>query len=135
MPKPAAIAFAVMTQQLESINKNSAEVFDKYDEGYDVGGVRAFKCTTATDGEVVIAYSNSEVLSNGKKGSDGKTGLRTPNLPWNNQWSKTDNTKFQTKGDKVKVVDIMGNTTEYKAENGYVTIPLTGSPVYIYGVK
>ena len=135
MPKPAAIAFAVMTQQLESINKNSAEVFDKYDEGYDVGGVRAFKCTTATDGEVVIAYSNSEVLSNGKKGSDGKTGLRTPNLPWNNQWSKTDATKFQTKGDKATVVDIMGNTTVYEAENGYVTIPLTGSPVYIYGVK
>ena len=135
MPKPSAVAFAVMTQQLESMNRNSSGVYDKYDEGYDVGGVRAFKCMLSGGDEVVIAYSNNEVLTNGKKGSDGKTGLRTPNLPWNNQWAKTDSTKFQAKGDKVTVVDIMGNESVYNAESGYVTIPLTGSPIYIYGVR
>ena len=34
-----------------------------------------------------------------------------------------------------KVVDVMGNTTVYKAKDNKVTIPLTGSPVYIYGVN
>ena len=135
VPKPAAAAFAVMTRELESLNKNSMSIYDKYDEGHDNDGVRAFKGTTALKGEVVVAYSNQEVLSNGKKGPDGKTGLRTPNLPWNNQWKETDETKFQTDKSKVTVVDIMGNETVYTAEKGYVTIPLTGSPVYIYGVK
>lgn len=135
VPKPSAVAFAVMTRELESINKNSMSIYDKYDEGYDNDGVRAFKATTALNGEVVVAYSNEEVLSNGKKGPDGKTGLRTPNLPWNNQWKETDDTKFQTDKAQVTVVDIMGNETVYTADNGYVTIPLTGSPVYIYGVK
>ena len=135
MPKPAAIAFAVMTSQLESINKNTMHVYDKYDEGYDTNGVRAFKCSTALNGDVVIAYSNSEVLSNGKKNANGKTGIRTPNLPWHNQWKETDETKFEAVGSNVTVVDIMGNSTVYTADNGYVNIPLTGSPVYIYGVK
>lgn len=135
MPKPAAVAFAVMTQQLESIKKNSMQVYDKYDEGYTTNGVRAFKCSTELKGDVVIAYSNQEVLSNGKKNANGSTGIRTPNLPWNNQWLMTDETKFEAAGDTVTVVDIMGNSTEYKAKDGYVTINLTGSPVYIYGVK
>ena len=135
IPKPAAIAFSVMTQQLESIAKNSMHIYGKYDEGYDTNGVRAFKCNTDLKGDVVIAYSNFEVLSNGKKNAIGKTGNRTPNLPWNNQWKLVDETKFAAQGSKVTVVDIMGNTTEYTAHDGYVTIPLTGSPVYIYGVK
>lgn len=135
MPKPAAIAFAVMTQQLESINKNTMQIYDKYDEGYITNGVRAFKCSTALKGDVVIAYSNQEVLSNGKKNANGSTGVRTPNLPWKNQWQQTDETQFDAVGEKVTVVDIMGNSTEYKAKNGCVTIALTGSPVYIYGVK
>lgn len=135
VPKPAAIAFATMTRQLESIEKNSMHIFDKYDEGYETNGVRAFKCNTALNGAVVIAYSNYEVLSNGKKDASGKTGNRTPNLPWNNQWTTTDETKFEAVGDTVTVIDIMGNSTVYTANKGYVTIPLTGSPVYIYGVK
>lgn len=135
MPKPAAIAFMVMTQQLESINKNTMHIYDKYDEGYDTNGVRAFQCSTALKGDVVIAYSNFEVLSNGKKNAVGKTGNRTPNLPWESQWKQVDETKFKATGEKVKVVDIMGNISYYTADNGYVTIPLTGSPVYIYGVK
>ena len=135
IPKPAGVAFAVMTQQLESIDKNTMHIFDKYDEGYDTNGVRAFKCRTALKGDVTVAYSNYESLPNGKKNSSGLVEDRTPTLPWNSLWTKVDETKFDAVGDKVTVVDIMGNSKVYTAENGKVTIPLTGSPVYIYGVK
>lgn len=134
-PKPWGVAFAVMTRQLESIKKNSSSIYSKYDEGWDTNGVRAIKCSTELQGNVVVAWSNNEVLSNGKKNAMGKTGDRMPCLPWNNNWSKTDKTVFDAADSTVKVVDVMGNTTEYKVKNGKVTIELTGSPVYIYGVK
>lgn len=134
-PKPAGVAYAVMTRQLESVKKDGAKISDKYDEGYDKGGVRAFEFDTKLKGKVIVAYSNSEVLSNGRKNSIGGTGDRTPTLPWNNQWTKTDDTVFEASGDIVTVYDTMGNKTEYTVKDGKVTIPLTGSPVYIYGIK
>lgn len=134
-PKPWGVSFAVMTRQLESFKKNSASIFSKYDEGWDTNGVRAIKCKTDLNGDVVIAWSNFEVLSNGKKNATGKTGDRTPCLPWKNNWTKTDKTEFDAAKSVVKVVDVMGNVTEYKAKNGKVEIELTGSPVYIYGIK
>lgn len=133
-PKPAGIAFAVMTRNLESIRKDSGRISEKYDEGYDTGGVRAFSYDTDLHGKVFVAYSNSEILSNGKKNINGNTNMRTPTLPWNSQWKKYDNTVFDTDNEEVRVIDIMGNETVYKAENGKVTIPLTGSPVYIYNI-
>lgn len=134
VPKPWAVAFAVMTRQLESIKKNASS-FASYDKGWQTGDVRAIKCSTELHGDVVVAWSNAEVLSNGKKNAVGKTADRTPCLPWNNNWTSTDETVFNATGSVVKVVDVMGNTTEYKATGGKVTISLTGSPVYIYGVK
>ena len=142
-PKPAGIAYANMTRQLESYVHNSGKI-DSYDEGnledgaysYNVAGVRAFRFDTELYGEVVVAYSNSEVLSNGKKNILHESNLRTPNLTWNTHWQKTDDTEFTAKGQTVKVVDIMGNTTVYTPDsNGKVSIPLTGSPVYIYGIQ
>lgn len=133
-PKPWGIAFAVLTRQLESVKKN-ASAFASYDEGWDKAGVRAVRCSTELHGDVIVAWSNNEVLTNGKKNAVGKTGDRTPCLPWNNNWSKTDTTVFETVGDTVTVVDVMGNSKEYKAVGGYVAIELSGSPVYIYGVK
>lgn len=132
-PKPSGVAFAAMTRILESMEKNSTSIYQKYDEGYDFGGVRAFKCSTAEYGNVIVAYSNNEILNNAKKNAVGGTGDRTPTLPWNNQWTKTDDTVFETNNKSVTVFDIMGNKTEYKASDGKVTIPLTGSPVYIIG--
>ncbi len=135
-PKPSGIAFAVMTRQLESYKKDSAYINEQYDEGWDVGGVRAFTLDTAINGKVTVAWSNSEVLPNGKKDSTGRAGDRNPTLPWENQWKKTDKTTFNAAGSTVKVVDTMGNSVTYKADaDGKVTIPLTGSPVYIYGIK
>ena len=141
-PKPSGIVYANMTRQLESYVKDSGKI-DSYDEGnlsdgtysYDLAGVRAFRLNTELYGEVVVAYSNSEVLSNGKKNSLGTSNMRTANLTWNNQWYEVDETEFTAVADTVKVVDIMGNKVIYTPdENGKVTIPLTGSPIYIYGI-
>lgn len=129
-PKPAAVAFAVMTRMLESVEIDSGNI-SKYDEGYNTAGIRAFSVNTAAHGNVLIAYSNAEVLSNGKKDINGAPGFRTPSLPWNSQWKQTDSLELETDMLQVSVYDIMGNVTVYEADNGKVSIPLTGSPVYI----
>lgn len=130
------IAFAVMTRQLESVKFNGgAKISEEYDEGFDVGGVRAFEYDTHIHGKVIAAYSNKEVLSNGKRNSSGIIANRTPNLPWDNLWKEVDNTVFKAAGDTVTVVDIMGQKKVYTAVNGEVTIPLTGETCYIFGVK
>ncbi len=135
-PKPTAIAFGVLTRQLESCRKYGCYIDGRYDEGWDKGGVRAFAYDTELYGKVVCAWSNYEVLPNGKKDAEGKVGDRKIVLPWVNQWTKEHLTVFKAVGDTVKVVDLMGNATEYKADgDGNVTIPLTGSPIYIFGIK
>lgn len=133
-PKPAGIAFAVMTQQLESAKYNGGCIDSVYDEGNENNGVRAVRVSTDLYGDVVVAYSNREILTNGKKQKNSIAGLRTPNLPWNSQWSDTDLTEFTAMEDTVRVVDTMGNETVYTPQNGKVSIPLTGSPVYIFGI-
>ena len=136
-PKPAIIAFAAMTRQLESVNKNGAVISEKYDEGCGNGGVRAFEFETALHGKVIAAYSNQQVLANGRKYKDEwKTGDRTPCYPWENKlWTETDETVFDATGETVTVVDTMGNKTVYEVSDGKVTIPLTGEVVYIFGVE
>lgn len=134
-PKPAGAAFAVMTRRLESMVKNSGRINEKYDEGYNNGGVRAFTFDTELFGSVTVAYSNAQVLSNARKNSIGRTGLRTPSLPWNSQWTETDTAVFETESEQVEVYDIMGNKKIYTAQNGRVTVGLTGSPVYIIGIE
>lgn len=133
-PKPAAVAFAVMTGNLEGADASACCIAEEYDEGNTLNGVRAFKIKTAENATVLVAYSNSEVQLNGKKLINGATARRTPCLPWNSNWHETDLTMFNTTSNTVTVIDIMGNKTVYTTENGKVTIPLTGSPIYIYGV-
>lgn len=137
-PKPSGIAFSIMTRVLESYKKNSGYIDYKYDEGWWNGGVRTFALDTDLNGTVLVAWSNQEVLPNGKKKSNGTFDDRLPTLPWESQWKETDPTVFETeKGATVKVIDSMGNATNYVDEDkdGEVTIPLSGSPVYIIGAK
>ena len=75
--------------------------------------MRAFRFETALYGEVVVAYSNSEVLADGKKNFLGTSNMRNANLTWNSQWSKADETEFTAVGEAVRVVDIMGNEEIY----------------------
>ena len=42
---------------------------------------------------------------------------------------------FDAAGGKVTVTDVMGNIKTYTAVNGKVTVPVSGSPLYIDGIK
>ncbi len=137
-PKTSGIAFAIMTRILESYKKNSGEISSKYDEGFWNGGVRAFSFDTDLKGKVIMAWSNAEVLPNGKKRANGTVGDRLPTLQWENQWKQTDPTSFEVaKGGTLEIIDLMGNSTKLVDDdnNGEITVELTGSPVYIIGVK
>lgn len=126
MPKPAAVMFANMTRQLESVQ--SAEINNKYDDGDEL---RVFTLDTELDGDVLVAWSNCARLPN-----DEVPITRPPRenrRPWENQWHGSQNVTFGTDQSTVEVIDIMGNAKTYKAENGRVTIALTGSPVIIKG--
>ena len=92
---------------------------------------RAYKAVLADKSLVTVAWSNCARLTN----DTFKQEMRKPTLPWENQWKKSENVSFAAAGAKVVVTDSMGNATEYKAENGRVTIPLNGSPVFITGLK
>ena len=54
---------------------------------------------------------------------------------WESRWLVSEKRTFDTDADTVRVIDIMGNVSEIPAQNGKVTIEITGSPVYIYGIK
>lgn len=126
MPKPAAVMFANMTRQLESVK--SAEINDKYDDG---DGLRVFTLDTALDGDVLVAWSNCARLPNDAFPITRPE--REYRRPWENQWHGSQVVTFGTDKATVEVVDTMGNTKTYKAENGSVSIALTGSPVIIKG--
>jgi len=59
---------------------------------------------------------------------------RKPLPLWANRWEETEVREFDAVGDIVTVVDVMGNATEIKAENGKVKIEVSGSPIYVYGI-
>lgn len=127
LPKPSAVMYANMTRQLESVK--SAEINSKYDNG---DKLRAFTLKTALDGDVIVAWSNCSRLPN------DAVPITRPDReylkPWENQWHGSENVTFNTNKSTVEVIDTMGNSKTYKAENGKVTIALNGSPVIIKGV-
>ena len=124
MPKPSGVAFANMTRMLDTVKT--------VDRQADPSATsRAYKAILADKSQVTIAWSNCARLAN----DTIKPEMREPTLPWENQWKKAENVSFAASGTKVVVTDSMGNATTYKVENGRVTIPLNGSPVFIAGLK
>ena len=124
MPKPSGVAFANMTRMMDTV-----KTVDRLADPSSTS--RAYKAVLADKSLVTVAWSNCARLTN----DTFKQEMRKPTLPWENQWKKSENVSFAAAGAKVVVTDSMGNATEYKAENGRVTIPLNGSPVFITGLK
>jgi len=131
-PKPWAAAYANLTRQLDGVT--SVKESPKYDTDGE-GTLRAFDVENHQGDDLIVAWSNIYVHPQATSYGVGNHVKRQPNLPWNNIWPKTEDVVFTATAKTVKVVDTMGNTTNYKAKNGKVTIKLSGSPVYIYGVK
>ena len=106
--------------------------FDKYEES-EFGTLRAFK-VEKEDGEFAVLWSNIYKLPNTT--AEGRTDKveRIPLPTWESRWIETETREFDAVGDTVKVIDIMGNETILKAENGKVKIEVSGSPIYVYGI-
>lgn len=130
MPKPWAPAFANLTRRMDGFKKVS--YFDKYEEN-EFGTLRAFK-VEKEDCEFAVMWSNIYLPPNSTVEGRVNKVERIPAPAWESRWLETETREFDAVGDTVKVVDIMGNETVIKAENGKVKIELSGSPIYVYGI-
>lgn len=121
LPKPSAVAVKNVTTILDGVSYAKEVETSK-------ATVRAFAFYNTKD-ELMsyVAWSNCAGLSNDK--ADGA--VRTPNLPWENEWKETESYRFFVSVDSAEIVDIMGNTEEICMTDGYVDIELNGSPKFI----
>ena len=131
MPKPWAAAFANLTRRFDGHKKVS--FIDKYDED-EFGTLRAFQVETEDD-KFVVLWSNIYQLPNTSVQGRVDKVKRIPAPAWENRWTTTETREFEAVGNTVKIVDIMGNEKILKAENGKVSIEVSGSPIYVYGIK
>ncbi len=131
MPKPWAAAFANMTRRFDGHKK--VTFFDKYEEN-EFGTLRAFEVETEDD-KFAVLWSNIYQLPNTSINGRVDKVTRIPAPAWENRWTITETREFDAVGDIVKIVDIMGNEKILKAENGKVSIEVSGSPIYVYGIK
>ena len=129
-PKPWAAAYCNLTRRFDGYKKVS--FFNKYEES-EFGTLRAFKVETA-DNEFAVLWSNIYKQPNTTAEGRMVHEERKPLPLWTNRWEETEIREFDAVGDTVKVIDIMGNETILKAENGKVKIELSGSPIYVYGI-
>lgn len=122
MPKPLAVAYSTMTKELESVENT-------YSISLSSPTIRAFGLDLKETGKTsYVLWSNCSRLSN-----DAAEGVRTPNLPWNNQWKDSENVTVYASA-PVTVTDLMGNQTFYTPDkNGQVQIAVSGSPVLVSG--
>ena len=127
-PKPAYIAYGVMTEQLEG-----ARCRGRLDLGADdLYGVRFER----DDGAVDVLWSYRE-----KHETDipwwppeqYKDDSRRPGEPWEERWKQAAPAALAADG-PVAVTDLMGNTRTLAAQEGRVELALTGSPVYVRGL-
>jgi len=127
-PKPAYIAYGVMTEQLEG-----ARYAGRLDLGADdLYGVRFMKDGARID----VLYSYRE-----KHETDiawwppekFKDDSRKPGEPWVERWREPVTVELAAAG-QVQVIDIMGNTRTVAPRDGKVSLALNGSPVYVHGL-
>lgn len=136
-PKPWAAAYGTMTRMLDGVEDVAiSEKYDNYSEEFRMsnkgGNTRAFDITMKNGETMIVAWTNIYAVP----GTTSTTlGNDSNILPWQDQWEVKENVTFDAVDETVIVTDTMGNTTEYTPVDSKVTIPLTGSPVYIKGVK
>ena len=89
---------------------------------------RVFEMTMAEEGHtVIVAWSNCARLSN-----DTYVNIvRTPCLPWKNQWVSKETIQIETTGSYAEAIDSMGNKLPVSVENGMISIEVNGSPCFI----
>lgn len=134
-PKPTANAFITLSTTLGGV-KSSTES-SKYSNGVSQRGgtLRVFDFTTVSKGHVFVAWSNCKRQVNDTTivGSGIQGTPRNPQLPWNHNWTVTENLVVDSRNDYVTVVRTGGKTEKYKVRSGKATIPIDGSVSYIIG--
>ena len=125
-PKPTTAAFAVINYITDGLEKT--EECQKY----TTSTLRTFKLTKNDGSQMYVAWSNANPLPNAMRYT---TKDRIVGMPWQNQWTDSETVTFETAESKVTVTDIMGNSKVYNPVDGKVEIPVTGSLVYIEGIK
>lgn len=131
MPKPWAAAYSNLTRKLDGVEK--CQFFDKYEED-EWGTLRAFRVNKKDGTEFAVVWSNIYIQPNTNAYGRVNNIERIPMPAWESRWLESETRTFDAVGDEVKVVDIMGNSKLYKADNGKVQIEITGSPIFIYGI-
>lgn len=132
MPKPWSAALCNLTRRFDGVEK--VTYFDKYEEDEE-GTLRAFRVEKNNGEEFAVIWSNVYVQPNTNAYGRVNDIERIPMPAWQSRWLESETRSFEAIGDEVTVMDIMGNSKTYKAENGKVSLEITGSPVYIYGIK
>lgn len=119
MPKPAAVAFANLTRNMETVQTA---------ERPDINGtIYTVKCLLADGRSITIAWSAKEFANSEM---ESKFGL--PSALWGNKWTETETLYWQTNAASVETEDIMGTRITYPVIDGVAQIPLQGSPIFIY---
>lgn len=132
MPKPWAAAYANLTRRLDGVD--TCKFFDKYEED-EWGTLRAFEVTKKDGGKLAVLWSNIYMQPNTTAEGRVKKVERLPMPAWENRWLATETRIFDAIGDTVEVIDIMGNSKIYHAKDGKVAIEVSGSPIFVYGLK
>ena len=131
MPKPWAAAYANLVRKFDGFK--NCTFFDKYEED-EAGTLRAFKVELLDGNDFAVVWSNIYKLPNTTAEGRANNVERIPMPLWENRWVQTETRTFDAATYEVRVVDVMGNSKLYKAENGKVDIEISGSPIFIYGI-
>ncbi|MCE5217800.1 hypothetical protein LLH03_12320 [bacterium] len=127
-PKPAYVAYGVMTEQLEG-----ATCQGRLDLGAeDLYGVRFDRAGQPVD--VLWSYREKhETDVAGWPPEKYADVARVASEPWVERWKAPVTVTLPAAG-RVTVTDVMGRTRTLQPEGGQVTLSLTGSPVYVTGL-
>ena len=131
MPKPWAAAFANLTRRLDGYQECVHN--EKYEED-EYGTLRAFDVKKENGEKLTVLWSNIYLQPNTTAKGRVNRVKRIPMLAWESRWKEKETRTFESDRDTVRVVDIMGNETVLKVENGKVEIEVSGSPIFVYGI-
>ena len=81
--------------------------------------VRAFRCDLKKENEELLSNDSNENI------------VRTPNLPWVNQWTEKETVTIPVEAKSAKVCDLMGNSYEVPVTDGKIEVEATGAPVFV----
>lgn len=128
-PKPSAIAYETAAEELDGARPAGEAALS----GTELRG-RLF--TTPT-GPLAVLWDRTEgynLRTQGPRVRPEKGDGFFHFEPWLDNWRVKRDYRFKVKGDRVTVRDAIGRTTVLRPSGGFVTLALTGAPVFVRGL-